>query len=36
MKLDLNDLLFLHHRRGKEIPAKVRGGKKAAANRTQV
>uniref|UniRef100_A0A7N8WS00 Family with sequence similarity 120C n=1 Tax=Mastacembelus armatus TaxID=205130 RepID=A0A7N8WS00_9TELE len=28
--------LFLHHSRGKEIPAKVRGGKRAAANRTQV
>ena len=28
--------LSLHHRRGKEVPAKLRGGKKATANRPQV
>lgn len=27
--------LFGHHRRGKEVPVKMRGGKKAPANRTQ-
>lgn len=35
-KLNVNIHLFVHHRRGKEIPAKLRGGKKATANRTQV